>query len=126
MKQLYICLFLTFTIFHLNTMAQSKPAFKGLELYYWSNNPTKEFKFSFLPGTNRNKTVKDILNASALDFNALKTQLENLPEQEQLFLYTKLKQNNTKLFFKKPDKNIIQEIEKIAQIKDLRLIILDN
>lgn len=109
-----------------NAIAQQKPAFKGLELYYWSDNPTKEFKFCLLSGTNRNKTDKDILSTPALEFNSLKEQLENLPEGEHLFLYSKLRQTNTNLFFKKPDNNILQTIELIANKRNFKFTLIDE
>ena len=61
--------------------------FKGVELYSWKDSATRAWHFSLLPGTNRNKTAREITAASQdiADVDKLKHRLALLARGEQVF-----------------------------------------
>ncbi|MBI4860605.1 MAG: hypothetical protein HY815_10130 [Candidatus Riflebacteria bacterium] len=68
----------------------AKPAFKGVELYSWEA-PGKGFTFVLLPGTNRIKTLAEIVTAPGRDhgLTSLKRALEKLPAGEEVFWFNR-------------------------------------
>lgn len=69
-----------------NTMRAEKPCFKGMELYSWQEK-SGEWMFSFLEGTNRNKTYSEITNPSITikGVENVKIKLAFLAKGESLF-----------------------------------------
>lgn len=65
---------------------EAKPAFKGMELYSWRPEG-KEWHFSVLEGTNRNKTMEEITapEETIVGLAALKKRLARLAIGESVF-----------------------------------------
>jgi hypothetical protein len=66
---------------------RGRPAFKGVELYSWMDQPTQEWRFVLLPGTNRSKAAQEILTAPDIvrSVNELKARVSELPSGESVF-----------------------------------------
>ena len=61
--------------------------FKGVELYSWVDPATKNWNFALLPGTNRNKTVPEILGTrdTAHSATELKERISRFAPSESVF-----------------------------------------
>ena len=70
-----------------NPKRRAKPHVKGIELYSTYHAESKEWRFGWLPGTNRIKTADEV-NASLkiVGLKALKRELETFAEHEGVFV----------------------------------------
>jgi hypothetical protein len=92
---------------------------KGVELYSWRNRKTGLWRFSLLPGTNRNKSLTEITEkeATVADLSTLKKRLAILAKGESVFWslpYSSLSY---------PPVSMVDEIVKYAAARHLRLFI---
>lgn len=62
---------------------ETNPAFKGMELYSWQDE-TGEWTYSILAGTNRVKSIDEIL-ANPLDFDEVKAEISKMAVGESVF-----------------------------------------
>lgn len=87
---------------------------KGYELYSWQEG--KEWKFSLLVGTNREKTLDEIKSVDTVlpDTEALISTLEKVPSGQ----YVTWSSRETLSF---PPDNIIKQVEQICKDKGLIL-----
>ncbi len=69
--------------FFMQTARSEQVAFKGMELYSWQNE-NGEWQYSILIGTNRNKTVEEILS-TPLDLQGVKDAIAQMAVGESLF-----------------------------------------
>jgi len=67
----------------------TKPMFKGVELYSWKDAKSGEWLFSLLPGTNRMKTYKEVTDPllAIKGTEALKKNLSKLAVGEQVLWF---------------------------------------
>ena len=65
----------------------ARPMFKGVELYSWVDPATQDWRFALVPGTNRNKTVAEILNTrdAAHSVVELKARISRFAPSESVF-----------------------------------------
>lgn len=89
---------------------------KGYELYSWQDG--REWKFSLLVGTNREKTLDEIKSADAVlpNVEALKTKLEEIPAGQ----YVTWSSKETLSF---PPSDIIGQVEQTCKDEGLILTI---
>lgn len=86
-------------------------AMKGVELYSWQTD-AGEWRYSLLPGTNREKTLDEVQDAP-LDQAALEAALDALPEGEMVFWVNWVNEaRRAELAF--PPENIVAEIMAFA------------
>ena len=93
---------------------QFPESMKGYELYSWQDNG--QWKFSLLPGTNREKTIDEIksIDTVLLDINSLKSAIGNIPSGQ----YISWSSKETLSF---PPDEIIRQIEQICKVNGLIL-----
>ncbi len=96
-----------------------QPMMKGVELYSWKNVKTGLWRFSLLPGTNRNKSLTEIAEekVTVADMSTLKKRLAILANGESVFWrlpYPSLSY---------PPVSMVDEIVKYAAARHLRLLI---
>ncbi len=90
------------------------PMFKGVELYSWKDSKSSEWYFSLLPGTNRNKTYKEVTDplVTIKGADALRKALAMLAQGEQVFWFNTIDRResagNTPLSF--PPEEIMKEL----------------
>jgi hypothetical protein len=92
---------------------------KGVELYSWKEATTGLWRFSLLPGTNRNKSLTEIAEAkvTVTDMSTLKRRLAILANGESVLWslpYPSLSY---------PPASMVDEIVKYAAARHLRLFI---
>jgi diacylglycerol kinase (ATP) len=68
---------------YMQTARVEQTSFKGMELYSWQTK-NGEWQYSLLVGTNRNKTVEEIMSAP-LDLQGIKVAIAQLAVGESLF-----------------------------------------
>lgn len=95
---------------------------KGWELYSWPEG--NDWKFSFLPGTNRIKTYDEVITnkTTATGKEALKLLLDKFPKKEYISWIGKLQDDGGNLSL--PDQNTIDEIKNYASQKELELHVI--
>ena len=64
-----------------------RPMFKGIELYSWVDPSTQYWRFALLPGTNRNKSVAEILSTrdAAHSVAELEARISRFAPSENVF-----------------------------------------
>ena len=100
----------------------AKPSFKGVELYSWKEDTTGLWRFSLLPGTNRNKTIDEITepSQSIAEVAGLKQRIAVLAEGEKVFWMHN--SAHRKLSFPRP--NVVSDIIKFAADRKISVITL--
>ncbi len=90
---------------------------KGVELYSWREPGYEQWRFSLLPGTNRNKTLAEVKapEHTIVTVEALKQQLAHLAVGEYVF-WIKRDQEH----FEYPPKAIRDDISQAAETLQLR------
>jgi hypothetical protein len=98
----------------------SKPAFKGMELYSWLDPASREWKFSLLPGTNRQKTETEIKSAAtALDtIEKLEAKLGQLAPKE----YVTWNAHVDSKQFVLPPAELIKRVDEYVKQKQITLV----
>ena len=101
----------------------AKPMFKGVELYSWRDSPNRQWSFSLLAGTNRNKTLKEIKSPKSVivGVKELKRRMSDLAVGEHI----SWSNNNTK-HLSYPPKKVRDDISKTAQSLRIHLYIADQ
>lgn len=96
---------------------------KGWELYSWPDGD--DWKYSFLPGTNRIKTYDEVIanKTTATGKDALKLLLDKFPKNEYITWIGKLQDDEGKLSL--PDQATIDEIKNYASQKELELNVVE-
>jgi hypothetical protein len=96
---------------------EEKPAFKGMELYSWRPEG-KEWQFSVLEGTNRNKTIEEITSpqGAMVGLTALKKRLARLAVGESVFW-----QN---LADESVPEDTVRDLSAFCQSIDVKLVLL--
>jgi hypothetical protein len=94
-----------------------KPMFKGVELYSWKDD-AGIWRYSLLPGTNREKTKDEIVSESTVikDIDALKKRLAALAVGENVFWF-----NADAPGFAFPNSGIVADI--IAYAKQIQITV---
>lgn len=95
---------------------------KGWELYSWHEG--NDWKFSFLPGTNRMKSYNEVITnkTTAVGIDALKLLLDKFPKKEYISWIGKLQDDGGNLSL--PDQAVIDEIKNYASQKELELYVI--
>lgn len=97
-------------------------SFKGWELYSWKENNV--WKFSILPGTNRNKNLNEVLTASlkVTGVDSLKLLLARIPEQEYIsWLEQAGRESAGKLAI--PEAEVVNQIKVYCQSRKLNIYV---
>jgi hypothetical protein len=97
-------------------------SFKGWELYSWKES--NSWKFSILPGTNRNKNLNEVLTASlkVKGVDSLKLVLARIPEQEYISWLERAGQESAgKLSI--PEVEVVNQIKAYCQSRKLNLYV---
>jgi len=96
-----------------------KPAFKGIELYSWTEGETKEWRFSLLRGTNRLKKPAEIMDPKTMikTLDELKTRLSALAVGEQVFWNPHVDAKA----FPLPGEDTVQQIKALSETAKLKL-----
>ena len=98
---------------------------KGYELYSWMENGT--IVYSLVPGTNRNKSLDEILHPQSgqrfENISALKKKIASLPEGEQIIWSNAVvdKKDRPRLVY--PDIEVVKDLEKMARQADIELTV---
>jgi diacylglycerol kinase (ATP) len=105
------------------TARSEQPAFKGLELYSWQTG-SGAWQYAILVGTNRNKTVEEILSAP-LDLPGVKTAIARMAVGEYLSwtnnVYDPTASQSVSFAF--PPDAVIQELKEFALTKQVNLVV---
>ena len=87
------------------TVAKLPPSMKGYELYSWSED--SQWHFTLITGTNRNKTLEEIISRVTIisedgwvqihvvGVDKIKTVLSRLPQNEEIFWLARLRSEQT-------------------------------
>jgi hypothetical protein len=102
----------------------SELAFKGKELYSWQTD-AGEWHFSLLPGTNRIKTVEEVL-ANPLDQQGVEAALGELAAGEQVFWVIQMSGEDASVTFAFPPQSISDEIIQRAAEVDVHVTMVCN
>jgi hypothetical protein len=107
----------------MQTARPTQTAFKGMELYSWQNK-NGEWQYSVLEGTNRNKTIEEIL-ATPLDLQGVKDAIAQLAVGESLFWTNNVYDPNTSqsVNFALPPDAVVNEIKEFAREKQVDLYV---
>ena len=100
----------------------AKPHFKGVELYSQHDAKGKEWRFGWLPGTNRLKTAEEV-NASLkiVGVKALKRELATFAENEHVLVIengSPLIPNGVEL--KWPNEKVLKELKAFCESRKIR------
>lgn len=94
---------------------------KGWELYSWSEGA--KWKFSILMGTNRGKSLNEVLASKykVTGVDSLKNLLNQLPENEFVSWQNKVGMD-VNAMISIPDATIVNEVKNYCQIRKLNLL----
>jgi diacylglycerol kinase len=103
------------------TARAEQTAFKGMELYSWQAE-NGEWQYAVLVGTNRNKTIEEILSAP-LDLQGVKDAIARMAVGESLFwtnnVYDPSSSQSVKFAF--PPETVVNELKDFAHAKQVDL-----
>jgi hypothetical protein len=102
----------------------SELAFKGMELYSWQTGDG-EWRYSLLPGTNRIKTVEEVL-ATPLDQQEVEAALADLAPGEQVFWVIQMIGEDASVTFAFPPREISDQIIQHAAELDVHVTMVCN
>jgi hypothetical protein len=104
----------------------SQGAFKGMELYSWQDQAGR-WRFSILPGTNRNKTVSEVQDRP-LSRTELRAAFCTMAKGEQVFWmpYAVEAETGQHRTFPYPPEKIQQQIQALADRCQVQLIGLER
>ncbi len=107
----------------MQTARAEQTAFKGMELYSWQTK-NGEWQYSLLVGTNRNKTVEEILSAP-LDLQETKNAIAKLAMGESLFWTNNVYDpgSSQSVNFSFPPDAVVNELKEFARDKQIDLYI---
>lgn len=96
---------------------------KGWELYSWPDG--NDWKYSFLPGTNRVKSYDEVITnkTTVMGKEALKLLLDKFPKNEYISWMGKLQDDGGNLSL--PDQATMEEIKNYASQKELELQVVE-
>ena len=101
---------------------KSKPHFKGVELYATYVAERKEWRFGWLPGTNRLKTAEEVKKSlNIVGVKALKKELAKFAEKEHVFLIenqSPRKPNGIDLTA--PNKKTLKELQAYCKARQIK------
>jgi diacylglycerol kinase len=107
----------------MQTARAEHTAFKGMELYSWQT-ATGEWQYSILVGTNRNKTVEEILS-TPLDLQSVKDAIAQMAVGESLFwtnnVYDTSSSQSVNWSF--PPDTVVNELKEFARAKQVDLYV---
>jgi len=105
------------------TARPTQTAFKGMELYSWQNK-NGEWQYSVLEGTNRNKTIEEIL-ATPLDLQGVKDAIAHMAVGESLFWTNNIYDPNASqsVNFSFPPNMVMNELKEFAHKKQVDLYV---
>lgn len=96
---------------------------KGADLYSW-REPSGYVWYSLLPGTNRNKSVKEITE-NKVTVGYLKVELKKLPKKTYITWNNLVGvEDKSSMEFTFPENKTVKEIVKSAEAKDLNISII--
>jgi hypothetical protein len=104
----------------------SQGAFKGMELYSWQDQ-AGQWRFSILPGTNRNKTVTEV-QERPLSRTELRAAFCTMAKNEQVFWmpYAVEADSREHRTFSHPPKEIQKEIQALADRCQVQLVVFER
>ena len=107
----------------IQTARSEQVAFKGMELYSWQNQ-SGEWQYSILVGTNRNKTIEEILSAP-LDLQGVKDAIAHMAVGESLFWTNNVYDPSASLSvkFSFPPDTVVNELKEFARAKQVDLYV---
>jgi diacylglycerol kinase len=107
----------------MQTARVEQTSFKGMELYSWQTK-NGEWQYSLLVGTNRNKTVEEILSAP-LDLQGIKVAIAQLAVGESLFWTNKVYDPgpDQSVNFSFPPDAVVNELKEFAREKQVDLYV---
>jgi hypothetical protein len=96
--------------------------FKGMELYSWQDT-SGSWRFSLLPGTNRNKTLAEV-TANPMNLDEITTAFDRLAEGEVVFWGTRVDpQGSEKSILALPPVNLQNKLIEAAKGAKINLIL---
>jgi hypothetical protein len=101
-------------------------AFKGMELYSWQDQ-AGQWRFSILPGTNRNKTVTEV-QERPLSRTELRAAFCTMAKNEQVFWmpYAVEADTGQHRTFPYPPEEVQQEIQALADRCKVQLVVFER
>jgi len=107
----------------MQTARGNQTSFKGMELYSWQNE-NGEWQYSILVGTNRNKTVEEILSAP-LDLQGVKAAIAQMALGESLFWTNNVydPSSSRSVNFAFPPDIVVNELKEFAREKQVDLYV---
>ena len=100
----------------------AETAFKGMEIYSWKAE-SGEWQYALLPGTNRIKTIAEVVEYP-LDQQALEAALFELAAGETVFWSTRVTGEDASITLAHPPQGIIDEITQRATEADVHVILI--
>ena len=97
-------------------------AFKGVELYSWQDG-TDEWQYALLPGTNRIKTLEEVL-ANPLDQTGLEAAITKLAAGETVFWTTRVVGEDFAITLAYPPQEVSDAILQRAAEADVHVAIV--
>jgi diacylglycerol kinase len=107
----------------MQTARAEQTAFKGMELYSWQNE-NGAWQYSILVGTNRNKTVEEIMSAP-LDLQDVKAEITRMAVGESLFWTNSVYDpgSSQSVNFAFPRDTVVNELKEFAHAKQVDLYV---